>query len=200
MTKTANYNNDSELVTAVKAGDESAFRFLVEKFRKKVISTSMGFLHSEADADDVAQEVFIEVFRSVEKFRSDSSLSTWIYRITVNKALNYLRQTNRKKLISLFDYENTETANTKMEPVSDRESCPDDGLRKSEQAAAISQAMNNLSSNQRTAFILSKYDDLSYREVAEIMNTSVPSVESLIFRAKQNLQKSLYRYYKKNIE
>ena len=182
------------------AGDETAFRILVEKFRGKVIATSMGFVHSETDSDDIAQEVFIEVFRSINKFRRDSSLSTWIYRITVNKALNYIRKANRRKLLSWLEDEKTGDKNIIEEQVSGKESCPDSEITKSEQAVALEKAMNKLVPQQRTAFILSKYDNLSYEEIAEVLNTTVPAVESLIFRAKRNLQKSLYNFYKNNFE
>jgi len=191
---------ENELIAGLKNGDQEAFRILVERFRKKVISTCMGFVHSEADADDTAQEVFIEVFTSINNFRGDSSLSTWIYRIAVNKSLNFVRSAGRRKLLSLFDSLLSDDNLSANEPLSGRESCPDDGLKKSDQSRALQQAVDRLATNQRTAFILRSYDDLSYEEIAEVMKTTVSAVESLIFRAKQNMQKSLYGFYKKNMQ
>lgn len=191
---------DEEMISRLKEGDHEAFRILVERFRRKVLSACMGFVHSEADAEDIAQEVFLEVFSSIKKFRTESSLSTWIYRITVNKSLNHIRSAKRHRLISFFDsFVNDEDIAT-AGPASGSEYCPDDGLKKSDQAKALEQAMNRLAPNQKTAFVLSRYDDLSYEEIADVMKTTVPAVESLLFRAKQNLQKSLYAYYKKNLQ
>lgn len=188
------------MISRLAEGDHEAFRILVERFRRKVISTSMGFIHSEADAEDIAQDVFLEVFSSIKKFRSGSSLSTWIYRITVNKSLNHIRSSKRHKLISLFESFAGDEDKPSAEPASGSEYCPDDGLKKSDQAKALEQAMNRLAPNQKTAFVLSRYDDLSYEEIADVMKTSVPAVESLIFRAKQNLQKSLLAYYSNNFK
>lgn len=192
------YKTESDILSGIKSGDQEAFRFLVEKFSNKVKRTCFGFVQSEADADDIAQDVFVEVFLSSGKFRGESSLSTWIYRIAVNKSLNYIRSTGSRKLMSLFE----RVADDKTfspEPASNADYCPDSDLKRSEQAKAIKQALNLLAPNQKSAFILSKYDDLSYEEIADVMGTTVSSVESLIFRAKQNLQKSLYSFYKKNM-
>ncbi len=190
---------ESELIRGIKAGDNDSFRYLVEKFQSKVIRTCMAFVHSETDAEDIAQEVFIEVFLSISEFREDALLSTWIYRITVNKSLNFLRKKGRRKIFELVENLGGEKNGTFEESVSGNEFSPDNEIKRSEQQKAISQALDRLNKKQRIAFILSKYDDLSYEEIAKVMQTSVSSVESLIFRAKQNLQRSLYKFYKKNI-
>jgi len=194
-----NHLNETELIAAIKSGDHGAFRFLVEEYQDKVIRICKGFVHSITDAEDIAQEVFIEVYQSVNKFRGDSGLSTWIYRIAVNKSHNFLRSVSRGKIVSFFEYPGTEKPVTANDPVASPEFCPDDDLRKSEQAEAVKQALDGLPSKQRTAFVLSKYEDLTYKEIAAVMDVTIPSVESLIFRAKQNLQKRLYIFYKKNI-
>jgi RNA polymerase sigma-70 factor, ECF subfamily len=193
------YINESELIAGIKAGNEDAFRLLVEKYQTKVKRTCMGFVHSADDADDIAQDVFIEVFLSATKFRSDSALSTWIYRIAVNKSLNFIRNKSKRKVISLFQSVTGDDKTAIRGLVSGKEYCPDNDLKNSEHAKVIENAMNKLAPKQKTAFILSKYDDLSYDKIAGIMGTSISSVESLIFRAKQNLQKNLYHYYKKNL-
>lgn len=192
------YTDESDLISALKSGDHEAFRYLVEKFRNKVKRTCIGFVQSDADADDIAQDVFVEVFLSAKEFRGNSSLATWIFRIAVNKSLNFLRSSKRRKIVSLFERVG-EDEKIITEPSSGPDHCPDNDLKRSDQSKAIEQAMNLLAPSQKTAFILNKYDDLSYAEVAEIMGTTVSSVESLIFRAKQNLQKSLFTFYKKNI-
>ncbi len=199
MEKTGNYSNESDLIDDMRSGVPEAFRFLVEKYEEKVIRTGRGFVHSDADAEDIAQEVFIEVYQSVKKFRNESGLSTWIYRIAVNKSINFLRSATRRKIVSFFDYTDSGKPVIQNEPVASSDYSPDGDLTKSEQAAAVKRAIDGLPGKQRTAFVLSKYDDFNYQEIAEIMGTTVSSVESLLFRAKQNLQKRLYNFYKKNM-
>ena len=159
----------------------------------------MGFVHSKADAEDIAQDVFIEVFESASKFRGDSELSTWIYRITVNKSINFLRSSRRRKMVGILDTFLSGDNSSVTEPATGQEMAPDNEISKIEQSKAINSAMASLSFKQRTAFVLSKYDELSYKEIAAIMETSVSSVESLIFRAKTNLQKKLFVFYKNNL-
>lgn len=199
MGQTGNYSNVSELTAAVSSGDQEAFRFLIGKYQDKVIRTSKGFVHSDADAEDIAQEVFIEIYQSISSFRGDSELSTWIYRVTVNKSLNFLKTASRRKIVSFFDLNGSGRQESDKNPAAPPESSPDDGMVRSDQADAVKKALDSLPANQRTAFVLSKYEDLSYREIAEIMKITIPSVESIIFRAKQNLRKRLYRFYKKNM-
>ncbi len=195
----ANYLIESELINGLRSGDQIAFRFLIESYQEKVIRTCKGFVHSDDDAEDIAQEIFIEVYQSINRFRGDSELSTWIYRISVNKSLNFLRSASRRKILSFFEIaDNDKTSLANILTASSGYN-PDDGLSRSEQSAAVKKAIDSLPSKQRTAFILSKYDDLSYQEIAAVMDSSVPSVESLIFRAKQNLQKKLFTFYKKNM-
>jgi RNA polymerase sigma-70 factor (ECF subfamily) len=183
----------------LKTGNRDAFRILVEKYHVKVIRTCTGFVHSSADAEDIAQEVFIEVFRSVKKFRGDSELSTWVYRIAVNKSLNFLRSSGRRKIFSFFtgDSEKNEQLITNIE--AGIENNPDAPINRNDQAMALETALASLPLNQRTAFVLNKYEEMPYKEIAVIMNISIGSVESLLFRAKQNLQKKLFVFYQKNM-
>jgi len=188
-----NYDREKLLVNALISRDESAYRYVIEKYRKPLIRLCMGFTGSFDDAEDLAQDIFIEVFRSVNKFKSHSSLSTWIYRIAVNKSLNFIR--NRKKK----DYDN---GNMQGEPGirSSEDYSADRQLIQKEHAEALRHALDKLPEAQRTAFVLSKYEDLKYSEIAGIMKTSISSVESLLFRAKRNLQGNLRDYYEKNMK
>jgi RNA polymerase sigma factor (sigma-70 family) len=199
LTPPGNYSDDLKLSEALRKGDPDAFRFLVEKFQEKIIRTSKGFVHSHHEAEDIAQEVFIEIYRSVDRFRGDSGLSTWIYRITINKSLNYLRSSTRREIISFFELSGSDGQTYRIDPAANPESYPDADINISEQQQALYSAIDNLPYKQKTAFILSKYEELSYKEIANIMRVSVSSVESLIFRAKQNLQRRLYTFYKKNM-
>ncbi len=199
MTGDGRYSTESQLLEGLKAGDRDAYRLLVEKYHVKVIRTCTGFLHSGADAEDIAQEVFIEVFRSVDRFRGDASLSTWIYRIAVNKSLNFLRSSGRRKLFSFLTGHDDNYLHEINNEHASQESNPEESMIQSDHARILEQALNSLPAKQRTAFVLNKYEDLSYKEIADVMDVSIGSVESLIFRSKQNLQKKLYNFYNKNM-
>jgi RNA polymerase sigma factor (sigma-70 family) len=168
---------------------------MVETRKGLVYNTSLGILQNTADAEDVTQEVFIQVFHSVKEFKGDCKLSTWLYRITVTKSLDYLRAKKRKKrfgfMQSLFGEENNE-------PLVEQATFAHPGvqLENKERAAVLFKAINELPENQKIAFTLNKVEGLSYQEIAEAMQMSVSSIESLLFRAKGNLQKYLGGYYK----
>ena len=185
---------EEKLIRRLQNKDEEAFRELVEEFNQKVFNTCMGFVRNEEDADDLAQEVFIEVYQSIKKFKGQSSLSTWIYRITVNKSLEFLRKMKSKKRSGFFSkiFGNDDSASLEV-PDYDH---PGIKAENREQAGILYAAIEKLPDNQRTAFTLHKLEGLSYEQIAEIIQKSVSSVESLMFRAKTNLKKELYEYYK----
>jgi RNA polymerase sigma-70 factor, ECF subfamily len=187
--------NEAELIQGLKNGDSETFKRLVDQYQIPVMNTCMGIVHNRHDAEDLAQDVFMEVFRSVGNFREDSRLSTWIYRIAINKSINFIRKKNRQKWFSPFEGLFTGTNETKIfqgipESVSS-------GIENQQISLHLHHAINSLSENQRIAFVLSKYDELSYNEISEVMNLTVSSVESLIHRARVNLQKKLWSFYKK---
>lgn len=180
------------LVKALKNGDEEAFTVLVETYQQMVYNTCLGFVKNEADADDLTQEVFIEVFRSIDQFREDAKLSTWLYRIAVNKSLEVIRGRKRKKrfafISSLFDQEkgalNVPDYNH-----------PGIIAENKERSKVIFAAMEKLPESQHTAYVLHKIEGLSYEEIGKIMEKSVSSVESIMHRAKKSLQQHLRTYY-----
>jgi len=182
------------IVERLKAGDESAFRELVDAQQQRVLNTALGLVQSYELAEDITQEVFIEVYKSVHKFGGQSSISTWIYRITVNKCLDALRYQKRGKrfafITSLF---RQDTGELKYEaPHFDH---PGVALENKENARILFKAVDELPDNQKTAFILSQVEDVPQKEIAEIMDISVKAVESLIQRAKSNLRKKLENFY-----
>lgn len=184
---------DSGFIDLLKQGSESAFRQLVDEHQNMVFRTCLGIVHDSDDADDVTQEVFIEAFQSITKFRSDAKLSTWLYRIAINKALNFIRDNKRNRLLQSLGLK-------RMPDIPDEEHSfdqPFEALQQQQRKKIMDAAIDSLPENQRTAFVLNKFEDLSYKEIAEIMSVSLSSVESLIFRAKQNLQKKLFDCYKR---
>ena len=188
---------EPEIIQKLQQGNEQAFKQLVDNYHKLVVNTSFGMVHSIEDAEDIAQEVFIEVFRSIQNFRADAKLSTWLYRIAVNRSLNFIRDNKRRKWFKSFE-DIVKAKNAILESISpSHRETPAAELENLQRANILHEAIGSLPENQKTAFTLNKYEDLSYKEIAEIMDLSVSSVESLIHRAKLNLQKKLYICYKK---
>jgi len=188
------HNDDHILVRDLKNGEEEAFRYLVDQYQDKVYNTCISFVKNPDDADDLTQEVFIEVYNSIHKFKEESKLSTWIYRISVNKSLQYLRKMKRKKrfgfLIGIGD------EGKLNDPAKLDFNHPGIMAENKEKAAILFQAIEKLPENQRIAFTLHKLEDLSYDQISGIMQKSLSSIESLMHRAKVNLKKELYHYYK----
>ena len=181
--------NEVELIQGLRNGDETAFKFLVDTYQDRVFNTAIGIVQNAEDAEDVAQEVFIQVFRSIHSFKAESKLSTWIYRITTTRALDHLRSRKSKKrfglLQRLFD-----DGNEVLHELPDFHH-PGVAMERKENAARLFKASARLPENQKTAFTLHKLEDLSYQEISDVMKTSVAAVESLMHRAKQNLRKML---------
>ena len=189
--------NQPELIVQLQQGDESAFKKLVDEWQNMVYNAALSIVQNEEDADDITQEVFIQVYQSVSSFKGESKFSTWLYRITVNRALDHEKKRKRKKR---FAFVQSIFGNEDVEQVQPAEfNHPGVQLEKKERAAELFNALKLIPDNQRIAFTLHKLEGQSYQEVAEIMSTSLYAVESLIARAKTNLKKGLSGYYEKNI-
>ena len=181
------------LIEQLKQKDESAFKKIIETWQDMVYNTAIGIVQNAEDAEDVAQEVFVQVYESVATFKGESKFSTWLYRITITKAMDHLRKKKRKKrfafIQSLFGIDNE----ILHDPPDFHH--PGISLDNKERAAVLFKAIDKLPENQKVAFTLHKMEGLSYQEVSVIMNTTVSSVESLLHRAKNNLRKTLKAYY-----
>lgn len=151
-----------------------------------VFRTAMGFVHSKEDAEDLTQDVFITAFRSINSFQGNSEFVTWLYRITVNTSINQL---NRNRHRAFLQRAGDLLQNLFSKESGDRN--PYQLLEQSERDKAIRKAIGSLPVKQRTAFVLSKYDDLPQKEIAAVMQCSEGAVEQLLQRAKTNLQKKL---------
>jgi len=190
---------EENFIGRLKESDPNAYQELVSQFSDRVYNTALSFLQHQEDAEDITQEVFTEVFQSIHRFREQSKLSTWIYRITVTKSLELLRSRRREKrsgiIISLFEKEHQINVSGD-EPFYH----PGVSLENKEMASVLFNAIQKLPSRQRTAFTLHKLENLSYAELAEIMGVSISSVESLLFRAKKKLRELLEVYYEQNLK
>jgi RNA polymerase sigma-70 factor (ECF subfamily) len=188
---------ENDFLEQLKSGDSIAFKSLVKQFQNKVYSTTLSILQNTEDAEDLTQEVFVEVFQSIHKFKGDSKLSTWIYRIAVTKSLEFLRKKKAKKRFAIV---RNLLGEEEPEPIVQLSDFYHPGivLENKERAIILFAAIGNLPENQKTAFVLHKLEDLSYEEIAKVMQVTLGSVESLMFRAKKNLRKLLEDYYEKN--
>lgn len=181
-----------ELINGLKEGNNDAFKVLVETKEMLIYNTVLGLLQNTEDAEDVTQDVFIKIFESIHQFKGESALSTWIYRVGVTTALEFIRRKKRKKrfgfLSPILGEDNEPTVN-----LADFHH-PGVELDQKEKAAILFKAIEQLPDNQKVAFVLHKVEGLSYQEVSEIMKTSLSAVESLLHRAKTNLKEILKNF------
>jgi RNA polymerase sigma-70 factor (ECF subfamily) len=174
--------DDDKLIQRIAEKDLTAFQQLVERHKAFVYNTCYNLIGNYQQAEETAQDVFFQVYKSASDFRHKSKVSTWLYRIAVNRSLNVIRHNKRSRWIKgLIDLE--------TEAFEGEE--PDKLLEKKEMKDLLRDAVDSLPEKQRTVFILNKYESLSSKEIAEILGISTNSVEVRIHRAKLNLQKKL---------
>lgn len=188
--------DEAELIDRLRKGDESAFRQVVESRKDLVYNTVLGLLQHPEDAEDVAQDVFIKMFESIHQFKGESAFSTWLYRIAVTKALEWIRSRKRKKRFAFITGLLGDNNELRYDPPDFHH--PGVQLDNKERASRLFRSIAKLPDNQRVAFTLHKVEGIPYQEIAAIMELSVSAIESLIHRAKNNLRKDLEDYYKKN--
>jgi RNA polymerase sigma factor (sigma-70 family) len=185
--------NEQELIERLKQGDEGAFKTIVETWQDMVYNTSLGIVQNAGDAEDIAQEVFVRVYESVGSFKGESKFSTWLYRITVTRSIDFLRKKKRKKRFGILQSIFGNPEGQAPDPPDFHH--PGVILANKEKAAVLFKAIEKLPENQKIAFTLHKVEGLSYKEISDIMGTTLAAVESLIHRARLNLQKHLKQYY-----
>lgn len=179
---------EEELVYELKLGNPIAFQELLNLYQKSVIAICYRFLLNEMEAEDIAQEVFLEVYLSIKNFKRESKLSTWIFRISTTKSLDELRKRRRKKRISsigkIFGLDLV------MHLMADP-ARPDELISEKESFDALQKQLDSLPENQRIALTLSKIDNYNSSEVGEVMGISAAAVDSLVYRAKQSLRRKI---------
>lgn len=177
-------------------GDTTAFRQLYEQFYQRVYNTCLLYLQQVPEAEEATQDVFLELHQSAAKFRADASLTTWIYRIAVNKCLDRLRYKQRQKrfafLTSIFHRDTGELVHDMPVPQH-----PGIVLEQKENAAMLHAAIRRLPENQQTAFILKQAEGLPQKEIAQVMGVTEKAVEALLQRAKAGLRQQLGDFYEK---
>ena len=188
----------NDFIKRLIAGEEAAYSKLLDDYQQKVFSTCISFVPNKEEAEDLAQDVFLEVFKSIHKFKGKAKLSTWIYRITTNKCLEFIRKRNTKKRFAFLQSLSGSTIPIDKTAYFTEMNHPGIILENKEKSETLFLAIDRLPEAQKVAFTLHKIDGLSYQEISEITQKSLSSVESLMFRAKKNLQQLLEDYYKKN--
>jgi len=188
--------SDFKVIENILIGHQNDYRILVEKYQEQIFRICIGYIHNEDDANDLTQETFIKAFNNLSSFKFKSSFSTWVYRIAVNICLNHLRKRKVNILDRIENSLDSLTSKTTMR-VTDY-SNPEEILITEEHRKVIFNEIDKLSDKQKTAFILSKYDELPQKEIAKIMQITEGAVESLIQRAKNNLQKRLSKVLKQD--
>jgi RNA polymerase sigma-70 factor, ECF subfamily len=180
---------DRALVERVQKGDKRAFDLLVIKYQHRVLAVVNRFVRDSSEAQDVAQDAFIKAYRALPNFRGDSAFYTWIYRIAINTAKNYLVARNRRPPSSDVELEDAEffAGSDAMHEMN----TPERNFLRDELQAEIEQAFNNLPVDLRTAITLREIDGLSYEEIAEVMSCPVGTVRSRIFRAREAIDKHI---------
>ncbi len=181
---------DIRLMGLASEGDTAAFEQLVERHQRLVIGTVGRMLGTNSDAEDIAQQVFVRVWKNVKRYVPRAKFTTWLLKITRNLVFNELRRRSRHPQVPLQSESDEEERPLK----DDHAIAPDASLLEGELQRAVDTAIANLPEAQRMAVILRRYDELSYEEIAEALDQSVSAVKSLLFRARTALRQSLQRY------
>ncbi len=174
--------HDEELIKSILNGERFGMKQLMEKYQPNVFRIAVGFVHNRDDADEIVQDVFVKVYQSLSAFNGKSAFSTWLYRISVNTSINYLRKQKRTGFW---------TSITELVQITSKEKAAETKLVEKSNAEMIRAAINALPVKQRIAFILMKYEELPQKEVAAVMHISEGAVEQLVHRARNNLKKNL---------
>ena len=187
---------ENEFIEGLQNHNANAYGKLLDEFQQKVFATCMSFVPNKEDAEDIAQEVFVEVFSSINRFKGNSKLSTWIYRITTNKCLEFIRKRNTKKRFAFMQSIIGNAIPMDKTSYFTEMNHPGVILENKEKSETLFFAINQLPEAQKVVFTLHNVDGKSYQEISDITEKSLSSVESLMFRSKKNLHKLLENFYK----
>lgn len=183
--------DDAQVMLRVRDGDDAAFNYLIERYRRAMISFMYRMVHNAAIAEELAQEVFLRIYRSRASYSADAKFTTWLYRIATNLAVNYARDNkNERPEVKASLDESDEETGLSIDVADDRPNIEQDLLRK-ERLQAIRKNVEALPERQRMAVIMHKYQEMDYRQIAEALHLSESATKSLLFRAYESLRQSL---------
>jgi RNA polymerase sigma-70 factor (ECF subfamily) len=183
--------SDAEIMLRVKAGDESAFDYLVQKYRRPMVSFMYRTAHNAAAAEDLAQEVFLRVYRSRNGYEASAKFTTWLYRIATNLAVNYARDTRQERPENTVSLDEPDEETGQTVDVADGSLTAEQAILRKERLAAIRQRVQALPERQRMAVIMHKYQQMDYRQIAEVLKLSESATKSILFRAYEVLRVQL---------
>jgi RNA polymerase sigma-70 factor, ECF subfamily len=185
---------DAEIMLRVREGDDVGFNFLIEKYRKPIINFMYRMVHNQAVAEELAQEVFLRVYRSRQTYRAEAKFTTWLYRIATNLGVNHARDTKHERAAQTIylDQPDPETGTTP--DVADMHPGAEDEMVKDERMKAIRKHVMALPERQRTAVLMHKYQGLDYKEIGAVLRLSESATKSLLFRAYQTLRERLKEF------
>jgi RNA polymerase sigma-70 factor, ECF subfamily len=185
---------DAEIMLHVREGDDAGFNFLIEKYRKAIVNFMYRMVHNQAVAEELAQDVFLRVYRSRETYRAEAKFTTWLYRIATNLGVNYARDTKHERSAQTIylDQPDQETGTTP--DVADARPGAEDEMVRDERMRAIRKHVMALPERQRTAVLMHKYQGLDYKEIGAVLHLSESATKSLLFRAYQTLRERLKEF------
>ena len=186
--------NDAEVMLRVKTGDEAAFAYLVQKYRRPMVSFMYRMAHNAAAAEDLAQEVFLRVYRSRESYEASAKFTTWLYRIATNLAVNHARDTRHERPENMVSLDEPDEKTGQTLDVADGSATAEETIVKRERLAAIRQRVQALPERQRVAVLMHKYQQMDYRQIAEVLKLSESATKSLLFRAYETLRGQLKEF------
>ena len=186
--------SDAEVMLRVRAGDDSAFAYLVQKYRRPMVSFMYRMAHNAAVAEDLAQEVFLRVYRSRESYEPSAKFSTWLYRIATNLAVNYVRDTRHERPENMVSVDEPDQETGLTMDVRDTSLTAEEEILRRERMAAIRQRVQALPERQRLAVLMHKYQQMDYRQIAQILKLSESATKSLLFRAYETLRVQLKEF------
>jgi RNA polymerase sigma-70 factor, ECF subfamily len=186
--------SDAEIMLKAKAGDDSAFEYLVQKYRRPMVNFMYRMAHNAASAEDLAQEVFLRVYRSRETYEASAKFTTWLYRIATNLAVNYARDTRYQRPENMVSLDEQDEESGRTLDVPDTTPTVEETMVRRERQAAIRQRVQWLPERQRLAVVMHKYQQMDYREIAEVLKLSESATKSLLFRAYETLREQLKQF------
>ena len=187
---------DAELMLRVKKGDAQAFEELVDKYKQPILNFIYRTLRDSSDAEDIAQNVFLQVFKSADRYRVEAKFSTWLYTIARNLCLNEIRRRSRHPAESLDAAEQPEDDFASRQFEDSKNTSAPDLLLRDELTRKVEEALESLPENQRTAILLFKEKEMSYEEISKILDCSLSATKSLIHRGRETLKQKLKPYLK----
>jgi len=185
---------DADVMLRVKAGDDSAFDYLVQKYRRPMISFMYRMARNPSVAEDLAQEVFLRVYRSRESYQVSAKFSTWLYRIATNLAANYARDTRHERPENMVSVDVPDQETGLTVDIPDSSLSAEEAIVRRERMAAIREKVQALPERQKTAVIMHKYQQMDYRQIADVLKLSESATKSLLFRAYETLREQLKEF------